>query len=137
MERSAVLILAMLAAGLLAVVSAPKPTVVGADGRRAVLASVPVPDPGARAPAGRARLVVQPRPAAGDVRLTWSGLAGRGRAEILDESGARRWAGAVDASDGDLVWVPRDRAGRALPPGLYLARVSAGDRTLTARFRLR
>uniref|UniRef100_A0A832MKP1 FlgD Ig-like domain-containing protein n=1 Tax=Eiseniibacteriota bacterium TaxID=2212470 RepID=A0A832MKP1_UNCEI len=137
MERSAVLVLAVLAAGLLAVVSAPRPTVVGADGRRAVVASAAVLDPGGRARAVRARFAVEPRPAAGDVRFTWSGLAGRGRAEIFDESGARRWAGAVDASTGDFAWVPRDRSGRALPPGLYLARVTAGERTLTARFRLR
>jgi glucose/arabinose dehydrogenase len=78
-----------------------------------------------------------PLPSRGSVTLTLT-LPSPARVtfEICDLAGRRVWAApATNVAAGErlLAWDGRDAQGRALPAGLYLARVSAGDERLTRR----
>jgi len=85
---------------------------------------------------GRAWLGAWPNPSHGEVRLEWAGLpAGTADAtvEIFDVRGRR--VAALDAGphSRNLRWNGTDAEGRALPAGVYLARVSSGAERATRR----
>jgi len=83
------------------------------------------------------RLAVSPNPAAGASRLAWAmPAAGRARLEVLDLAGRR----VATLLDGELpagaharAWDGRDAGGRAVPPGVYLARLVTPRAVTTAR----
>ncbi len=79
----------------------------------------------------------RPQPALGDVRLAFS-LAAAGGAEldVLDVSGrrVRRLASGPHApGPHEVTWDGTDGSGRAVPAGVYLARLRAGGRTFVHR----
>jgi hypothetical protein len=64
-------------------------------------------------------------PAAGPVRLTIFDLAGRLVATLVD--------GTLDAGTHSAVWDARDGNGRSQASGVYIARLQAGDRSLSSQ----
>lgn len=101
-----------------------------------VLDAPPAPAP------PRARLAVSPNPAAGPTHVTWTlPLAARATLEVLDVGGRRvatLFAGDATAGVHTSAWSGRDAGGRALPPGVYLARlVTPGGVTSTRIVRIR
>lgn len=96
-------------------------TVIGPVSRAAAVSGAP--------PGPAPRLAAAPNPMRGVARL--EGPPGAAL-EILDVSGRAVARGALDAT-GRFLWDGRDGSGRAVAPGLYLARCRAGGRALTAR----
>jgi parallel beta helix pectate lyase-like protein len=74
-----------------------------------------------------------PQPASGVVRLAWTALAGPALLEVFDAAGRRCWREALTPGTGALDWRGTDEAGRALPAGIYLARVLGAGRELRVR----
>ncbi len=89
---------------------------------------------GAEAPAPRAVLELRaaPTPFAGSTTLHWSlPHASHVRAQVFDLAGrvlATLHDGALPAGAHARAWDGRDADGRTVPPGVYLVRVTAGDR---------
>ncbi len=81
-----------------------------------------------------------PNPAAGTVTLRFTlAKTGRARLEILDAQGRRVRAlceGTLAAGPQAARWDGADARGLPAPPGVYLARLEAGGRTLTQRLAL-
>lgn len=88
-------------------------------------------------PAATPRLAVTPNPAAGPSRFAWTmPVAARATLEVLDVSGRRvatLFAGEAAAGGHALAWNGRDAAGRALPSGVYLARLVTPGAVSTTR----
>ena len=94
--------------------------------------------PAAPAAAGaRPRLAVSPNPAAGPAQLAWTlPAAGRVTLEVLDVTGRRVAAlfeGEAVAGPHALRWDGRGSDGRAVPPGVYLARLVTPGAVATTR----
>lgn len=85
--------------------------------------------------AARLALSIAPNPARGEIRLAWSGGAGRAHLEISDVAGraVRRVRDAGPAASGAWRWDGRDDRGRAAPPGVYFARVIGEGGVVAAR----
>jgi len=98
--------------------------------------TVDVPETPA-SPAARPHLAVSPNPAAGPAHLSWTlPAAGRVTLEVLDVSGRRVAAlfeGEAIAGPHAHHWDGRDDAGRAAPPGVYLARLVTPGAIATTR----
>ncbi|MFN8587178.1 MAG: T9SS type A sorting domain-containing protein [Candidatus Eisenbacteria bacterium] len=79
----------------------------------------------------------QPNPARGATTLRWTlPSAARVKLALYDAAGRRVATladGAMDAGAHSATLALRDSAGRALPSGVYLARLECGGRTLTRR----
>jgi hypothetical protein len=85
-------------------------------------------------PADEVRLVCRPNPFSGTVIITGEGIPGPvAGLEVFDLSGRRvRRLDPVDPGEGwtrEFRWNGEDGAGRPLPGGVYVCRVSSGDRT--------
>jgi hypothetical protein len=108
------------------------PTAVTFDAASSLVAGVAAPEP--MAPSF---LPVFPNPARSAARLDFTLARGaRVRLDVLDAQGrrVRRLAdGEWAAGRWTLPWDLADDAGRAVPPGLYLARLDAGGRAATRR----
>jgi parallel beta-helix repeat protein len=76
------------------------------------------------APMGGLR--VSPQPGARELRFAWSPLEAAARIEVVDVAGARRWSRELERGRSELTWDGRDDSGRALPPGMYFARIAGG-----------
>jgi hypothetical protein len=91
----------------------------------------------ATAASARPRLAVSPNPAAGPAHLSWTlPAAGRVTLEVLDVTGRRvaeLFEGEAAAGPHALRWDGRDAAGRAVPPGVYLARLVTPGAIATTR----
>lgn len=89
------------------------------------------------APAARPSLAVSPNPAAGPAHLSWTlPASGRVTLEVLDVTGRRVAAlfeGEALAGPHSLRWDGRDAAGRAVPRGVYLARLVTPGAVATTR----
>lgn len=96
----------------------------------------PEPRAGLRAPI----LAAAPNPAIGAVRLTLASAAGGERALEVFDVGGRRIAGLPMSPSGSdrwqCAWDGRDAEGRAVAPGLYLARVATPAGVAMARVSL-
>jgi hypothetical protein len=84
-------------------------------------------------PSKAGRLAVSPQPGAGAVRLAWAPMRGPVRLELFDVSGARRRAVAVDGARGAWVWDGVDDQGRAVPAGIYFAKLNGSGIVLESR----
>jgi FlgD Ig-like domain len=93
-------------------------------------------DPGI-GPAGLAFAAPSPNPARGSVTLRFTLPRDAGvKLAIYDVGGRRVRAfapGALSAGEHSLAWDLRDESGRAVSPGLYLARLDADGQALTQR----
>lgn len=89
------------------------------------------------APPRPARLAIAPNPAAGPSRIAWTlGAPARATLEVLDLSGRRiatLFEGVAAAGEHAHAWDGRDADGRAMPPGVYLARLVTPGGARTAR----
>jgi 1,4-alpha-glucan branching enzyme len=93
-----------------------------------------------------ARLTVAPSPARGRATISWSApRAGTARLDVMDLAGRRVATladGPVTAGERRSVWNGADDAGRAVPAGVYFARLALdgpdrpGTRAVTVRFAL-
>ena len=85
----------------------------------------------------RTRLAVSPNPAAGPAHLAWTlPASGRVTLEVLDVTGRRvasLFEGDAAAGPHALRWDGRDASGRAVPPGVYLARLVTPGAVATTR----
>ena len=97
-------------------------------------ATLAVPGPAALA----LRLGAQPNPARGHMQFTAEAPRGGATLELLDVTGrtVRRFATPAAAGRWTVAWDARDDAGRALPAGLYFARLRAGGAATTVRIAL-
>jgi len=78
------------------------------------------------------RLAATPNPFSYEVRLDYTaGASGAHSLEIFDVQGRRIWSSTPSEPAGSLFWDGRDTGGRALPDGLYLARLVNAGRTET------
>lgn len=77
-------------------------------------------------------LTASPNPARASTTLGFTlAAAAHMRVSLHDTAGRRvrtLWDGAAASGEHRIVWDGRDDAGRELPPGLYLARLLAGER---------
>lgn len=94
------------------------------------------------APPSGPRLAVSPNPAAGPARIAWTMTASaRATLEVLDLGGRRvatLFDGEAAAGEHARAWSGRDGHGRAMSPGVYLARlVTPGAVSTTRLVRLR
>ena len=84
------------------------------------------------------RLVASPNPSAGAMSFALElPIAGPADVEVFDISGRRialAQHGQLAAGRHAIPWDGRGADGTALPPGVYLARVRAGDNTTATRF---
>jgi len=108
------------------------------DVMAAIDAQSGVPD-GGPAPVGPV-LVAAPNPFAGEIRFEFalpSRMPGTARLEIFDVGGRRvferRLESGSERNAGSVRWNGRDETGRSIAPGVYLARLSAGDWRVTAK----
>ena len=56
---------------------------------------------------------------------------------IFDAIGRQVWSSSVGASQHSMVWLGRDRQGRRVAPGVYVARLESGSMQATAKVVLR
>lgn len=88
-------------------------------------------------PVAGARLVAEPNPSRGVVRLGWPGVTPPvgARARILDVHGrvVRELDARTAASGSPYAWDGRDAGGRLAPPGLYWAVAHAAGRRASVR----
>ena len=87
--------------------------------------------PGPPSGATGLRLTVFPNPSSGASRLVAS-AAVRGEAVVFDVRG--REVRRLRMNGREAEWDGRDAAGRALPAGVYVVRLTIGTRTVSARF---
>ena len=85
------------------------------------------------APRATIELRAFPSPATQRLSLSWSGAASTARVTIFDIAG-RRLRHEVVRNRALWVWDGRDREGRVVPAGFYLARVESGERSGEASF---
>lgn len=79
------------------------------------------------------RLSAMPVPARNGVHFSWPPQEGRVRLDVFDVAGSRRWSGTVDGSRGAWDWNGRQQDGRAIPAGMYVARIAAGQQVADTR----
>ncbi len=76
------------------------------------------------------RLFAYPQPNRGAMRFAWQPLDEPATLEVFDAQGALRYACGVGAGLRELAWGRTATDGRALPAGVYFARLRAGAREL-------
>ena len=67
------------------------------------------------------------------MRFSWPATSGKTRLEIFDVTGARRRIVEMPAGARDFDWHFADDSGRRMPPGVYLARVTAGGSVVSGK----
>ncbi len=103
-----------------ALADAPGCGLIGALGVGCAYPSAVIPGP----EQARIGLRVTPQPAGGRLQFSWRRLGRPGIVEIFDATGARRWRADVGPEQETLGWDGTDRSGRALPAGIYFARLA-------------
>lgn len=98
---------------------------------------MPVLDAGPAGGGGRFALVPSPNPAAGPIRFEFlAPLAADGELTVRDLQGRTVHRNALGRDSRECAWSGNDRAGRALPPGVYLASLRCGTQVRHARVTL-
>ncbi len=86
------------------------------------------------APLSAVRIAAWPVPSRGDIVFAADEGVGLDRLEVYDLLGRQVWRGDANWTGRVFSWKPRDAAGNALAPGIYLARFGSGRERNSVRF---